>query len=524
MPEPAVNPVDHPAGAAANGAASSSNEVAELRRLLVGPELEQLARLESRVSEPESRTADLAEVLPQAIRGAKAKALRDALEPTIEKAFSLSVKKNPKDVVDAIYPIMGPAIRTSIGAAIRDFAEALNQIVEKSASIRAIRWRVESIISGKPFNEILLARSLLYSVEQVFLIHRKSGLLLVHVAAKGSVLKDADMISGMLTAIQDFLSDSFAEGGQDLETVDTGRFKLWLTYHPKVLLVGAVSGTAPVELRKVFRKALDGIEEELQSQINNFKQDDLSVFEPARPFLEACLLGQSGPKPRKATLWPYLAGVAAILLALYGWHLNTEARWNRFFDALKRQPGVVVTGIEKSGSLFDRGWVISGLKDPLAPDPTSLARAQKLDPAKVRFAWQPYLSLNTPFSAQRDLNAAMARIRDQIIRFDNNSSKLVIGDAQRIDDMTLAVGDLLRLRPNAKIRVIGHADDVGNPRQNDKLSLDRASQVADVLAAQGIPRESLLPEGAGNSKPLRAGISDWDRSANRSVSFEVALP
>ena len=65
-------------------------------------------------------------------------------------------------------------------------------------------------------------RQLLYSVEQVFLIHRKSGLLLMHVAAKDSVLKDADMISGMLTAIQDFLSDSFAEGGQELETVDAG--------------------------------------------------------------------------------------------------------------------------------------------------------------------------------------------------------------------------------------------------------------------------------------------------------------
>lgn len=518
MPEPAVNSVDE----SANGAAS--NEVGELRQLLVGAELEQLARLESRVAEPESRTADLAEVLPQAIKAAKARALRDALEPTIEKAFSQSVRKNPKDVVDAIYPIMGPAIRTSIAAAIRDFAEALNQIVEKSASFRSIRWRVESIISGKPFNEILLARSLLYSVEQVFLIHRKSGLLLVHVAAKGSVLKDADMISGMLTAIQDFLSDSFAEGGQDLETVDTGRFKLWLTYSPKVLLVGAVSGTAPVELRKVFRKALDGIEESLASQINNFKQDDLSVFEPARPFLESCLLGQSGPKPRKATLWPYLAGAAVILLALLGWRSTTEARWNRFFDALRHEPGVAVTGIARSGSwLFNGGWVVSGLKDPLAPDPAGLARAQKVDPNKVRYVWQPYVSLNTPYAAQRDLNAAVDRIRNEIIRFATNSSKLEIGDAQRIDDLTLALRDLLRMRPSAKIRVLGHADDVGNPRQNQKLSEDRAKTVTDVLVAQGIAAGTLFPAGTGNSQPLRAGTTDWDRSANRSVSFEVTM-
>jgi OOP family OmpA-OmpF porin len=527
MPEPAVNPVDESANGAASSASSSpahSNEVNELRRLLVGAELEQLARLESRVAQPASRTADMAEVLPDAIRGAKGKALRDALEPTIEKAFSNSVRKNPKEVADAIYPVMGPAIRSSIAAAIRDFAEALNQIVEKSASFRAIRWRIESIVSGKPFNEILLARSLLYSVEQVFLIHRKSGLLLVHVAAKGSVLKDADMISGMLTAIQDFLSDSFAEGGQELETVDTGRFKLWLTYHPKVLLVAAVSGTAPIELRKVFRKALDGVEENLQGPINNFKQDDLSVFEPARPFLESCLLGQSGPAQRKkATLWPYLAGLAVILLAFYGWHLYTELRWNRFFDSLKGQPGIVVTGVEKTGSLFHRQWLVSGLKDPLASDPTPLARAQNLNPAEVRYAWQPYISLNTPFAAQRDLDAVLERIRNQIIRFDTNSSKLVIANSQRIDDLNLAIHDLLRLHPNSKVVLNGHADDVGNPQLNDKLSLARANQVLDALVAQGLPAASLQPVGLGNTKPLRAGTSDWDRGANRSVSFEVTL-
>ena len=210
----------------------SNSSLEELRKLLVGAELDQLAALEERhaalrdrIDDPAKRSMDLAEALPAAIRAAKAKPLREALEPVFEKAFSSSVRKNPRELADAIYPIIGPAIRTSIAASIRDFAEALNQIVEKSVSLRSIQWRVESIITGKPFSEILMARSLLYSVEQMFLIHRKSGLLLLHVAANGSVLKDADMISGMLTAIQDFLSDSFTDGGQELETIDAGRLQ-----------------------------------------------------------------------------------------------------------------------------------------------------------------------------------------------------------------------------------------------------------------------------------------------------------
>jgi OOP family OmpA-OmpF porin len=494
--------------------------LAELRELLVGQELADLAGVQARLADPAKRAEDLAQILPQAlpaaIKAAKAKGLRDALEPIIEKSFQNSVRRNPKELADAIYPIMGPAIRSSIAAAIRDFAEALNQIVEKSASFRSIRWRIEALITGKPFSEILLSKSLLYSVDQVFLIHRQSGLLLQHAAAQGSVLKDADMISGMLTAIQDFLSDSFTEGGQDLETVDAGRFKLWLTYGAKVMLVGAVSGTAPVELKQVFRKALDGIEESLQSEINNFRQDDLSVFEPARPFLDRCLLGQSAPEKRmQARLWPYFAVLALAIAVFVGYRMRQRARWNEYFAVLKQQPGIVVTGIETHGS----SYVIGGLKDPQAPDPAGLLRTRGLDPRKARFELEPYLSLNTPFAAQRELKTAKEFIETRIIRFDPGSSKLAAGEADRIDDVTAAIQ---RLR-GASITITGHADETGSAETNNKLSLDRANRVADALVAQGIAPAALKIVAAGNTQPLRQGSSDWDRQVNRSVSFIVMV-
>lgn len=493
-------------------------ELAELRELLVGQEIEELARVQARLADPAKRTEDLAQVLPDAIRAAKPKSLRDALEPIVEKSFHSSVRRNPRELAEAIYPIIGPAIRTSIAAAIRDFAEALNQIVEKSASFRSIRWRIESLISGKPYSQILLAKSLLYSVDQVFLIHRKSGLLLLHAEARGSVVKDADMISGMLTAIQDFLSDSFSEAGQDLETIDAGRFKLWVTYGTKVMLVGAVSGTAPTELKLVFRKALDGIEESLQSEINNFRQDDLSVFEPARPFLDQCLLGQSAPEKRvKARLWPYFALVAVIVAGFFGYEAYQRARWNRYFAELKQQPGIVITGIERHGS----SYIITGLKDPAAGDPAGLLRTRGLDPKLAGFDLRPYLSLNTPFAEQRDLETARQYIETRIIRFDTGSSKLVPGEADRIDDVA---AEMKRL-PGARIAITGHADETGSVDTNGKLSLDRANRVAEALVAHGISPAALTITGTGNSQPLRQGSTDWDRQVNRSVSFTVsAIP
>jgi outer membrane protein OmpA-like peptidoglycan-associated protein len=496
-------------------------ELAQLRELLVGPERAQLDEIQAWLDSPEKRSADLARFLPEAIKAARAKALREALEPVFEKAFESSVRKHPKDLADAIYPVMGPAIRSSIAASIREFAENLNQIVEKSASFRAIRWRIEARVTGKPFSEILLTRSLLYSVEQVFLIHRKSGLLLQHVAAKESILKDADMISGMLTAIQDFFSDSFSQEGQDLETVDTGRYKLWIQYGPKALVVGAVSGTAPAELKGVFRNAIDRIHGTLYAELDTFRQGDVSVFDPAKPFLEACLLGQSSPDRRKTPVIAWVAVAALVLLAIaFFWHrAQVQSRWDHYFADLKQQPGIVVTAIEKRDGL----WMVSGLKDPKAPDPVTLTRRDGADPAAVRYQWEPFLSLNTAFAADREADAAKAEIEKQLIRFDLAGSKLPLSELRQVESVATMIGMLLRIRPGAHIVVTGRADDVGTPEVNQKLSQERAQHVLEALVVQGLPPDHLEAVSLSNLHPLRAGASEWDKATNRSVAFEVKL-
>jgi OOP family OmpA-OmpF porin len=498
------------------------HELAQLRELLLGEELNELAAMRGRMDDPARRSADLAEVLPDAIKAARSKALRGALEPLFEKVFQSSVRKHTRELADAIYPVIGPGLRNSIAAAIREFAESLNQMLEKSLSLRGIRWRIEALVTGKSFGEIVLARSLLYSVQHVFLIHRKSGLLLYQAAARAPVLKDADMISGMLTAIQDFVTDSFTEAAQDLDTVDAGKFKLWIQYGPKAMLVGAIAGSAPVELRDIFRNALDQIHETLYNELDTFRQEDLSVFEPARPYLERCLLGQSEPG-KHARVWPWLM-IAALLLLAAGFLMyqvyqgrQQQARWDRYFTSVKQLPGIVVTGVEKRGSRY----VITGLRDPKAPDPARLLNERGLDPAAIQYQWQPYLSLNTPMAAARDLEAAKERIEKETVRFEMGSSKLPLADVDRVQALAEAMNRVFRASPQSRVVVTGHTDEVGSDQMNTKLSLDRAQHVIDALAAQGVPRERLQPVGVGNTTPLRAGGTDWDRASNRRVAFQL---
>jgi len=515
MQEP---PADRAGSGASNGAGAA--EFAELRRVLIGAELDQIAGLQKRLDDPSVRSAETGRILPAAVKSASSKSLREALDPFFEKSFRVSVRKNPRDISDAIYPVMGPAIRASIAAAIREFAESLNQIIEKSASWRAIQWRIEAVVTGRPFTEILLTRSLLYSVEQVFLIHRKSGVLLMHVTGKAAVVRDADMVSGMFTAIQEFVSDSFLESGKELETIDVGNYKLWMQYGSKALLVGAVSGTAPVELKDVFQSAIEKIHETLFAPLDTFKQDDLSVFEPARPYLEACLLGQRAPEKKKRWVrWLILSAVVALLAVLVFFEIRNWRRWDGYVDALRREPGIVVLRAERHGS----GGLVSVLKDPKAQDPARRMADFGLDASKVSVEEKPYLSLDTPFAEEREVEADVKYIQGQTVRFERGSPGLGLAETGRIEDLAAAMNRIHKVRPLARFAIAGHTDELGSSDANLKLSMDRATSVSAALQAQGVAAGLFDVTGVGNTHPVRTGGTEWDQGANRSVSFQVEL-
>ena len=242
------------------------------------------------------------------------------------------------------------------------------------------------------------------------------------------------------------------------------------------------------------------------------------MFEPARPYLEACLLGQAVRRTRRPILrWFFGTALVLFLAAGAVYWFRTQARWDHYLDALKRQPGIVVTRIEKHGS----GYAIAGLKDPKAADPAQLLRDAGLDARQVRFDWEPYLSLNTPFAVEREMDAAQKQIEAQIVRFDIGVSKLPVAEGDRIESLAAAIKLLLRGRPNTRIVVTGHTDELGSAETNSSLSRDRALRIVEALVAQGVPADRFEAAGVGNTQPVRQGGTDWDRASNRSVSFRV---
>jgi hypothetical protein len=321
---------------------SGAAELANLRNLILEPEQSEISELKERLNNPRLRAEELSKVIAEAIvmRASKDQKLVTALLPTIETVLRDTVKKDPKFLADTIFPVIGPAIRKAISESLRSMMESMSTTLEHTFSWRGIQWRIESIRTGKPFAEIVLLHTLIYRLEQVFLIHKETGLVLQHVAAESIDVKDTGMVSGMLTAIQDFVNDSFS-GKEDtaLKNLDMGELIVWIEQGPRTVLAAVIRGSPPAELRTRLKEIVENIEFEYNLALENFK-GDAAPFEACRPDL-LYGLSQSQQTDRKAKkaitklaasvtkrqpvkksdpmLFIYVAGILCIIVLILGY-------------------------------------------------------------------------------------------------------------------------------------------------------------------------------------------------------------
>ena len=521
----------------------------ELRRLLVGPEQQELVRLRQRLDNQDSLLPEeVGRVLPEAVhlRSRKDRKITQALLPTVEEAIGISVKRNPQTLVDALFPVIGPAIRRAIAEALSGMVQSMNRTLEHSFSLQGLKWRLEAWRTGKSFAEVVLLHTLLYRVEQVFLIHRETGLMLQHAAAGASAVQDTDMVSGMLTAIRDFVQDSFSTAQNDtLDTLQVGELTVWIEQGPRALLAGVIRGNAPLELRNLFRETLEQIHLEFSVELESF-EGDATAFDPARKYLEACLqlqYDQSYKEREKKRLTPARVIVALLLVALSVWlffYVRSSWRWGNYLARLKGEPGIVVTNAE-------RGWLrnsIAGLRDPMAADPQVLLKESRLDPDTVESRWEPYHSLTPQFVVARanallkppagvsfrsegntlyaagaashswiaetrrlvrfipgvdrfdetglndtNLNEVLLvkeRVEKQVIRFVLDTTALVPGQNDVLETISAELRKIYELAPAAgkgvRVEVVGHTDQLGTEETNLQLSRERAETVRSLLA------------------------------------------
>eukprot|EP01041_Mallomonas_annulata_P039068 gene39068-62691_t len=71
------------------------------------------------------------------------------------------------------------------------------------------------------------------------------------------------------------------------------------------------------------------------------------------------------------------------------------------------------------------------------------------------------------------------------------------------------------------IMVEGHTDNVGEPTQNKRLSLERAYNVREYLISKGIAGYRIQFKGYGDMKPIADNNTEEGRKMNRRVEFVI---
>lgn len=82
------------------------------------------------------------------------------------------------------------------------------------------------------------------------------------------------------------------------------------------------------------------------------------------------------------------------------------------------------------------------------------------------------------------------------------------------------LGDVAR-RPGPDVQVTGHTDRLGQGEDNDRLSLERAREIRDLLIAQGLPADIVSAVGRGEREPSVATADGVRNPQNRRVEVIV---
>lgn len=550
----------------------------DVRRVLIGPEQERLEKLEATALSADTVGA----VLPEAMERASQKRPQElaiALEPPVVGAVRSIACKESALFGEILSPTIGTAVRKAVADAFAAMLQRFNEALERSLSVQSIQWRIEARRTGRPFAEVVLLKTLVFRVEQVFLIHTPTSLVLQSAVFSGVAEPPPDQVAAMLAAIDAFAQDTFAPlaPGAHLGQVKVGDLTVWIEHHPVATIAAAVRGVAPPDLADLLRETRERISLSHAPALAQFRSDP-TPFEETRPVLEGLLRVQRVEPKRRAqvvlaAVACALAGLVAAFVVLTRVHdARAAKKLSAYVAALEPEPGVVVTDARRAHGR-DR---IAGLRDPLAAPPDDVIAAHGLAPADLHF--EPFLSTD-PRIVEERLRRALATpptatitVRDGVARAFGSAPRSFIEKArliapalpgvdryvdddlrdesaiegardaaERLDRVELLFATGSRRLPDsaraalddaaadaralarsaaaahfsACVTVIGHTDARGSDARNRELAEARAREVALALTARGVPAAMLRAESGG----VR---TDVDRPARaRSASFRA---
>lgn len=248
--------------------------------------------------------------------------MAEAIGPVMSEAIRVQIRDSREEMVEALYPIIGQTVQRSVMESIRELQRNIDSRLRSTFNINEILRNLRARMRGVDPAELALRDALPFAVSQVFVIQRGSGLLLRHLDLTPGEHRqgDADLISGMLTAIRDFARDSFGTGDDsaDLDEISYGRSRIIVQNGPEAYVATVLDGIESEGYRSKLRMLVSEVNLQYGRQIQSYdgSPEALPHLDPLlNRFLED-VSAPPAPDPMEESRTRRLLTVLAALVSL----------------------------------------------------------------------------------------------------------------------------------------------------------------------------------------------------------------
>ncbi|MEG4276826.1 OmpA family protein [Microcoleus sp. MON1_C1] len=501
-----------------------------------------------------------------------------ALAPEMAAAIKQQIHLKREAMSDALYPIIGSTILKYIAEMMRE----INEKLEASLSPERISRKIKSKLQGISEAELLMKETTPLSVKAVFLIQTESGLVISAVQKSEREQLESDMVAGMLTAIRAFVNDCISQSGNiaEIDAIEYGPFTIVLEVAGSCYLAVVMQGETRQWFKYKMRAIFNNIVQEYGDQIRSFNGDPATVPPEVNSKLQKLIDTEVKVKSSKLPILPII-GLAALGLIGVPWGIHQyrsaveaslEADTNL---ALQSAPELSVYRI--AADVKDKLLQISGrvpnqnlrlkaekiaqqvapqsrienkiIAVEVPPDPVlveadvkrTAALLNKVESINIsaRYAEGKVAvagSVSKVPDAQKITQAfekipGVKSVTNTVIIGTPPPPKIIMPvrvyfgagsaslEAKDVAQKLSKVKEYMEKNSTKNLRIVGYSDFKSTPVENQKLALERATNVKGILVRQGINGNRIQvastkgrPEGVEANQPL------W---LSRLVVFEV---
>ena len=503
------------------------------------------------------------------------------IAPLLGSAIREQIKSQKDDVVDALYPVLGNMISRYVTKTLEETLNSINAQIQNGLSYKTLKRKVKAKLKGVSETELLLSENANPNIQAVFLIHKETGVTLSRAHNPNHHVSEPEMLAAMMTAIRSFVNDWVSQDGKDHELgeIDYSGNKIIIEASSYSYLAVIVEGASYNSTYDRIRGVLGNIVSKYGESVKKFN-GDLTQFPNAEVYKELSSLLINEEEIHKAKTHPLMYVVPLVFLSwasfsVYKNYLNDALRdkanevlykttqltsYRLTANAVdgvitlsgevpfayhKRLARKLVEKLESANKVDNQIIVAPSLEDPMRISSniaylisglnsqkgvnltydydyeTLVVKGEVWDEARKNRVMQVITQAITLKNMQNAVIIKPPELHKSVC-FERGSTKLTPSAQSRLIETILL---LKRLDESLLINVTSYSDQIGEKKQNKKLSNDRIQNVTNYLREQGDVSNEFVtavsqssPEGVNPSlepQKARCVIISYEKKVNR---------